>query len=42
MDGYMRENKIDGIKPEIAVLPAAAVSASLAPTEAIVEPSERK
>lgn len=42
MDGYMRENKIDGIKPEIAVLPAAAPSASLAPTEAIVEQPQRK
>lgn len=42
MDGYMRDNKIDSIKPEIVVLPVAAPSASLAPTEAIVEPSERK
>lgn len=35
MDGYMRDNKIEVVKPELAV--PAAQKAGLAPTEAIVD-----
>lgn len=36
MDGYMRDNKIDIVKPEVSAAPPAS-KAGLAPTETIVE-----